>query len=706
MIEIDRVNSINTINNIFNAKSIAIIGASKDLTKVGGRPIHFLLKQGYKGEVYPINPKYDKIGGLKAYGSILDVPSSVEVAILALSGARIIKGIEECAKKGVKTAVIFAGGFAEAGEEGNRIQNELLNIAKQSKMHIVGPNCLGVANLTNGTILSFAEVFGSSIKVTGSIGFVSQSGGIGFNILDHAQYEKVGFNYWATTGNEADLGFLDFLEYMVELPEVKAVGGYIESLKDGKRFRAIANRARNLEKPIVMLKVGTTETGQKAVTSHTGALAGEDSLYSTAFKQDGVIRVKDRTELLDTLKLSVSNKKPKGNRIGILTGSGGNGIMMADAATEYGLEVVPTSDEIKEKLKNKLPSFGSAQNPIDVTAQVMNDPRIFKECFELLLQEERFDSIVVVLGGLEGFIEDLKDVILQSDKFVCFVSPVKSQAAFDVATSYNIPYYEDITRCVKALSKVTEIGLNFQSRIKIDEDNLEDLTQIDSRLSNFNGAVSEWDTKQLLTKFITTPNGGISYNEGEVVNVARKIGYPVVMKTNSNKISHKSDVGAVKINIKNDEEAKVAFTEIKNSVQRYLNSVDFEGVLIESFVSKEGIEVVVGFNKDPVFGHSITFGLGGIFVELLKDVTTRVLPIDKKEIKTLLREVKGWPLLEGYRGDSTYDIDALSDTIFRVSKFVEQNSSEIQELEFNPIKVLPKGEGVIALDALLRVNQE
>ncbi|WP_077212422.1 acetate--CoA ligase family protein [Bacillus dakarensis] len=700
------MNKHNSIEKLFNARSIAIIGASNDLSKIGGRPIHYLQTQRFKGEIYPINPKYKEIAGLKVYKSILEVPKDVDVAIVSLPVRSLRQAIKDCTEKNVKTAVIFTAGLAEVGEEGVKLQKELVEIANSNNMYLVGPNCFGVANLLNGTIGSFAETFAIPIPITGTTGFVSQSGGIGLNLLNHALNEGIGFNYWATTGNESDLEFVDFLAYMLEQPDVKVVGGYIEALKDGKKFTSAAKRALELRKPLVLLKVGTTEAGQKAVMSHTGSLAGADTIYETAFRQSGVIRVKDKTELLDTLKLFQNRKKCKGNRVGIVTASGGNGIMITDCAIDSGLEVPSTSPGTKKKLLEKLPPFGSANNPIDVTAQVNNNKELFKECIELVINDEEFDSIVICSTRLHEFLENAIDAITKSDKLICLISSESSHQTKEMAIKNGIPCFDDISRCVKAISNVVKFENNYKDYIadKTATECSDTIIFPSIKLPNFCGVVSEWEAKKILSNVISIPKGGLVFTEEEAVETAKKIGFPVVMKINSSKIAHKSDLGGVKVNLQNEHDIKNAFKEINKNVFSVLPDTKFEGMLIEEFVFDKGIEVVVGFNKDSLFGHVLTFGLGGVFVEVLRDVSMRVLPINQQEVIKLMEEIKGWAILEGYRENISYDIEALSNMIMKLITLVNQYGHRIEELEINPIKVLPKGQGVKALDALLRLE--
>lgn len=704
----ETITKYEAIQRLFHPKSIAIIGASNDPNKISGRPLDILKKYGYKGSIYPINPNYNEIQGMKAYGSILDIEDQIDVAIIALSSKMIIQSLEDCGKQGVKTAVIFAGGFAESGKEGELLQNEMIETAKRHGIRLFGPNCTGLANMTDGIPLTFGVTFTNGpTLLTGEIGFVSQSGGIGWNVLNRAQKDKVGFNYWVTTGNEADLGFLDFVSYLLEQPDVKAAGGYIESIKDADALRRAAQRSRELNKPFICLKVGTSNAGMKAITSHTGSLAGADVVYDAAFRQYGVIRVKNSVEMLDTFQLATYKNRPKGKRLGLVTLSGGNGIMMTDYAVECGLEIPTTSAQIQQELMKTIPPFGSPKNPVDVTAQVVNDPNLFNRVIGVITQESQFDAIVLdVVNQLPYLdLEAMKQVLEQTDKLVCLVAFDISLEDQEKLRALNIPYFDDFYRCIKAignLAKYHEYVEQFKSSDAEEELLLSNPDQV--YLPNDGGSLGEYELKSLLKSIVSVPRGGAANTVSEAVSLARDIGYPVVMKVNAAEIAHKTDVGGVKINLRNDSEVENAFNDILKNVQANASGAKINGVLIEQFIEEKGIEVVIGFNKDPIFGHSLTFGLGGVFVEVLRDVSTRVLPIRRNEVKKMIREIKGWPLLEGFREKVNYDIEALENVILALAKFVELNADRIAEFEINPLKVLPKGKGVYVLDSLLKLQ--
>lgn len=695
-------NSYEAVHTIFHPRSIAIIGASGDFNKLGGKPIDNLRKQGYQGRIYPINPSYDEIAGLKVYANVCDIEGEVDVALILLTSDKIKQSIVDCAKKGVKVAAILSAGFAESGDEGEKLQEEIIGIAKSHGMRLFGPNCVGVANLLEGTPISFVSSFSGSKLVPGDVGLVSQSGGVGFNLLNLGQSYGTGFGYWATTGNEADLGFLDFVSYLLEQPEVNAIGGYIEQIKDGTRFLEIARRAKELHKPFITIKVGSSKAGQRAVTSHTGALAGADVVYNAAFHQHNVVRVKNKDELLDTLQLAVTGKKPKGRRLGIVTISGGKGIMMTDYAEEVGLEVPMTTNKTQQEIMKIFPSYGSAKNPIDATAQVTNNREIYKACIDLVLREEQFDVIILDVANNEVLMNEVADWVHRTDKLVCILGTRVGPETQANLRAKKTTYFTDFYRCIKAIANLVEYHENLSATMSDGPEDEPVLPKID--FPSTGGSIGELEVKRFLRSFVSVPDGGIARTANEASQLARTIGYPVVMKVNSPDISHKTDVGGVRINLKDDSEAESAFNEIMESVQNNVKDARVEGVLIEKFVNEKGIEVVIGFNRDPVFGHSLTFGLGGVFVEVIRDISTRVLPVSRSEVRRMIREIKGWPLLDGFRDKVTYDVEALEETIVKLAKFVELHADHIDELEINPLKVLPAGKGVYLLDSLLKLR--
>lgn len=707
--------SYKLLESFFEPKSIAIIGASADLNSISGKPVRYLLSHEYQGEVYPINPKYDEIAGLKCYPSILEVPGQVDMVILAVNYKMVLKMLEQCAEKEVKYALIFSSGFAEAGEEGKKIQDQVVELGKKTGIRILGPNCQGMANLKGKVTAGFSASLEPKPYVTGPIGFVTQSGALGFSIFNMAQEAKVGFNYVVSTGNEVDLHTLDFMEYMLEDPETKLVIGYLEGIKDGEQFKRIADRALTLGKPIVTLKSGKTELGQKAASSHTASMTGSDEVYSAFVKQKGIIRVNDIEEIIDIAGLAEKTQLPQGKGLGVISTSGGAGIILVDTAIEMGLDIVELSEDTSAKISQNIPDYGSAVNPVDITAQVLNNPDGFSNVLDAMLADPKVDGIVVVITMITGaggakMARDLVEKCKVSPKpiSVAWTAGDKmNEDVYDILREGKVPFFKSPVRSVKAIGHL----MNYGAFLKEHQANEADRTQVvvsaeniaaaKAILANANSTLTENQGKQVLAQFdIPVTNEKVAKDSQEAVIIAQEIGYPVALKIDSPDILHKTEAGGLKLNISSDQEAKKAFEDIWESCKKYNPEAKLNGVLVQEMISG-GTEVIVGVNNDPQFGPTILFGLGGIFVEVLKDVSLRIAPLTKTEALKMIQEIRGYGVLAGARGKAIRDIDGIADVLVKVSQLALELKDEVGELDINPLLVLPKGQGVKVADALV-----
>lgn len=701
----------------FNPRSIAIIGASKDFTSISGKPIKYLLSHGYEGKIFPVNPKYKEIGSLQCYPSVLDIPEPVDMALVAINYKRVLPVLEQCHEKGIKFAIIFSSGFAEAGEEGKRLQEEITALARRTGMRVLGPNCQGLVNLQKNITACFSASLENKPLVPGRTGFVTQSGALGYSIFNMAQEMGVGFSFIVSTGNEVDIHSLELLEYMVEHPDTDLLVAYLEGIKDGKLFRKVAGRALELGKPIVSLKVGRSEVGQKAASSHTASLTGSDKVVDAFFKQNGIIRVDDIQDITDIAGLFSKIPTPIGKGLGIVTTSGGAGILAADTAVELGLEVPELTEETRMKISKVIPDYGSAMNPVDVTAQVINDPEGFMNVLDAMLDSPDIDALVIVVtmiygGAGERLARDIVDVYKRAQKPIalCWTAGDRlMENCFAILRKGEVPYFKSPVRCVKALGALMRYGAFRRSWLE-SKDALaqvgaaveaeaapavrEFLTACDSRLTEHQG-------KELLSRYgIPVTAEKVAATEEQAVAIASEIGYPVAVKVDSPDILHKTEAGALKLFIKNEEELKAAFHEVLTNARSYNPGARINGALIQEMV-QGGTEVIVGINNDPQFGPVVIFGLGGIFVEILKDVSMRVAPFSYEEALAMIREIRGYGVLAGARGQSRKDIASLADVLVKVSRMAVELEDEIRELDINPLLVLPEGQGVKVADALV-----
>ena len=695
----------------FNPRSIAIIGASTDYRKPGGRSLNALLKGGYSGKIYPINPNVEQIRQIPCYAKLADVPGEIDMAIISTPAQTVFEKLQQCVEKKVKAAVIFTSGFAEAGPEGTALQQELTELARKNNLRILGPNCVGIVNLSKSMMASFANVIELEPVHPMTFGFVTQSGAFGTMMFFQAVQAGVGFNAFVSVGNEADTEFSDYLPYMLNNPETKMVGGYLEGAKDGSKLRRAAEMALELKKPVMIMKVGRTGAGARAASSHTGSLAGNDQVYDAFFKQMGIIRLETLSELISFVILHRSGRLPKGNNIGILSISGGAGVLMADHAEGLGLDVPEFTGETRRKLESYLPPFGSAKNPVDLTAVAVSEPEMLGKCLKALIEDENIHMISLAMGFMAHMASVLANDVIEAfkstDKPIAMATYVMNPSkavtgAVEAIREAGVPVFSDHLHAITAMKNLSWYAKKLRD---FEKASLETKT-VEVRpspatieLLNSDTPLSEYEAKEILKDCgIAVTNEGMATSAAMAVRIARRIGYPVAMKIQSPQIRHKTEAGGILLNIRSDAGVRSAFKEIVSRARKFNPAADIQGVLVQEMV-KDGLEIIVGSTRDPVFGHVVMFGLGGIFVEALKDISLRVAPITLNDAQEMIREIKGYQLLLGMRGKPPVDLDALTDVIMRVSEVVTRHGDTIQELDINPLMAFKKG--VKAVDALI-----
>lgn len=699
------------VEYFFAPRSIAVIGASANAAKPSGRPIAALLQQGYTGAVYPINPRYGEIAGLPCYPSLDDVPGPVDLAVVAVPAEVAPAALEQCLAKGVRAAVVFTSGFAEVGEAGKALQEKMTELARRDGMRIMGPNCLGMVYFKNAVMASFTDIISVRLPAAGALAFVTQSGAFGEKAFMQAARDGVGFSAFISVGNEADLEFPDFISYLIGDPDTSLFGVYLEGARDGAKFRRVAEAALRAGKPILVKKVGRTRAGTRAAASHTGSLAGDDAIYDAFFRQTGIVRIEELRDLTSFAIVHRSGRLPAGRRVGILTGSGGEGVDMADKCESLGLVVPEFSGATRAELERHLPFFGSARNPVDLTAAVGTDHALYGKCLRAIVDDENVDMVVAPGFFLDfvgqNLVDDTLEIYRSTTKPI-ILTPMWSDdtpraremmATFAQEGIPIIAECADAARAMASLANYAEMRRSAAFAADIDEGGPAAPPQDAVNALQDGAALTEHEAKQVLAAYgLPVTQEGLAASADEAAALARRIGFPVALKVQSPDILHKTEAGGILLNLRSEEDVRRAYGEIMGRARQYRPGADIAGVLVQEMI-EGGVEVIVGVTKDPVFGPVVMFGLGGIFVEALRDVSFRVAPLARRDAEEMIREVKGYRLLEGIRGKPPCDVAALADAILKVSHLAADFAGRIAELDINPLIVLPAGVWVV--DALI-----
>lgn len=709
-----------SLEPLFNPRSVAVLGASATKYKIGNLQVKTLLDGKFIGEIYPINPKAKEIEGLKCYPSLSDVPNDIDLAIFCLNADQVQQGLEECAKKNVKAAIIFSAGFSETGEEGIEKQKVLTEIARKNGIRIIGPNCVGLVNLSNGLIGTFSPAI-LSVPLDGQrgVGYVSQSGAFGVLTYMAAAQNNLSFNYFVSVGNEMETEFADVVEYMVHDPKISIISGYLEGAKNPDKLRNLAKEALDKNKPIIVMKTGRSTAGSRAAASHTGSLAGSDKIYDAFFKQSGIVRADDYEDIISFSKLFLSNKLPSGRNTVIITSSGGRGINEADRCESYGLNIIPLSEKTMEEIKLHIPDFASASNPVDLTAAAsVSNPELFIAPLRALIEDPDVDNIIFTefpnyWGADHPLLKEFIDICKGSDKFIFVTSfPLEGmsipQGTAELVKN-GIPVVPGNLNPIRGLAKLVEYSEYYRKNKEllalrqIETPRVIEKQEIDTILHP-GKTLSESEASAVLDHYrIPTTKRVIAKTAAEASNAATKMGYPVVLKVDSSDIPHKTEADAIRLNVKNEQEVEKAFIEITRNARSYKPDATINGISIQEMLP-EGVEVIIGANNDPVFGPVVMFGLGGIFVEVFKDVSLRVSPLTRKDAYEMIEEIKGKAILKGARGKAPVHIESIVDVLLKVSALVTDYKDSIKELDINPLIVYE--DGIKAADAMLVIGNE
>ena len=696
---------------LFEPRSIAVIGAGRHRGTVGGEIFHNLLSNGFEGPVYPVNPSARTVQSVRAYASVEDIPDEVDFAVVVVPRDRVLAAVESCGRKKVKGIVVISAGFGETGAAGLKLQDALRDAVRNAGMRMIGPNCLGILNTDPRVKMN--ATFAPTWPPVGKVSFSSQSGALGLAILDYAAALGIGVRSFVSVGNKADVSGNDLIEHWENDPDTDVILLYLESFGNPRRFAQIARRVAR-KKPIVAVKSGRSAAGARAASSHTGALAGAETAVEAVFRQTGVIRTDTIEELFDMSMLLANQPVPKGNRVAIITNAGGPGIMATDACEANGLDVPPLTEATNAALRAFLPAEASVKNPVDMIASATADG--YRGAIPLVLDDPNVDSLLVIFvpplvteaSAVAAAIRDgLSHAKHAADKTVlaCFLGTRGVPEALATLQAGRIPSYAFPEAAAIALSRAVRYG-EWRRRPEGVAPALRiDLPRAKAAMpeSSEDGWLDADRVREILTAYgIRTPAATRAATIDAAVYAAEGIGYPVAVKLDSKSISHKSEVGGVKLALSDAAAVRTAWTEIAQRLAALGRESEMEGVVVQE-MAPEGVETIVGATNDPGFGPLIMYGLGGFHVEALKDVAFGVAPLTDADADDIIAHVKGSVLLEGYRGSPKADRDALRDTILRVSQLVT-DFPQVLEMDLNPVRVLPRGAGVIAVDARIRTG--
>jgi acetyltransferase len=694
---------------LLRPSSIAVVGASANPDKVGYAVLQNIIVGGFAGGIFPVNPGTQEILGLKCFKSLLEIPGEVDCAVVIVKRDLVIQVLNDCVTKGTKAVIVITAGFGETGEEGKRLQHDIAQVARQAGITMLGPNCLGLIN----PVCKLNASFGQALGEPGSIALISQSGALITAIQDLAANNKIGFSILASLGNKASLDEVEFLENLKYDDNTKVIAAYLEDISRGQDFMRVAERVGKV-KPIVILKAGRTQAGARAASSHTGSLAGADAAYNSAFERTGVIRAQSIEHLFDVATAFAYQPLPAGDRIGIVTNAGGPGIMMSDALELAGLKVAKIDDETKAKLLKVLPPAASVQNPVDVLGDAPGS--VYGKAIDIMLASSSIDALVVILTPQKmtddiGTAQVIVDISKKYDKPVlaCFMGADIIAKGVTILKENKIPQYTIPERAADAMKEMVKYGtykarqLRMVERFAVNKNPA--IKILRSYRTNEMYEIGEFDAKAIMKAYnFDTPKGILATTAGEAVRFAGEVGYPLAMKISSPDILHKSDVGGVKIGLTSAAGVEDAFELMMLRIRRKMPEADIRGVLLEKMVTG-GKEVILGMKRDRQFGPMLMFGLGGIFVEVLKDVTFGLAPLTGEECMKMVESVKTYKLLKGVRGEKPVDIDAIVLNMQRLSQLV-MDFPEIEEIDINPLKVGMLGDGAVVVDARIIIAKE
>lgn len=697
------------LDPLLQPRSIAFVGASNNAGRIGGMPIDLLRHFNYGGKVYPINPKYKEVFGYPCFPDIESLPEAPDLVVLAIGAEDVTAMLERCHAKGIPSAIVYAAGFAEAGAAGAALQAPLEAFASRSGMAVAGPNCMGFANLNLNAYTAFASIFKNvpAQAVPGRASVITQSGNVCSAVFGLMRKRGVPVTHFINTGNEACIEFSEYLEFMAQDSSTDCVIGYVEQLRNGPRFIDAALQMALAKKPLVIYKAGETEKGSEAVRSHTSALAGDMAVYKAAFEQLNVIRGTDFAQMADLAYLSGFRERSGGKRVAVITMSGAIGAIMADKLIVAGLEVPTLSHGLQQTLRAGIPDYGMVSNPVDVTGNIVNSPEFVRSIFTALAQTDEVDVVIVCAPGY--LLDRMADMMVET----CATYP-RLFVALDTGAAQSreqlsaagVPVFDDIGRAMQALAPflhwiTRQPAVARWAALRAQQSNAALAPDLQG------GPLNEHDTKRLLASYgVPTVREIPAVDADAAALAAAYIGYPVALKILSADIAHKTEAGGVRINLADEASLRAACAGILSSVQLHSPAARIDGFLVQPMAAGCITELIAGVTTDPVFGAALTVGLGGILTELYRDASHRLLPVDAQMAGEMLRDLKAWPLLDGFRGRPKGDVVAGCEAVAALCSAFSALATQAREIEINPLHVRAQGEGAVALDALLILEEQ
>lgn len=686
------------IQALLRPDSIAIIGATADANKLNGRPLHYLRRDGFQGRIYPVNPNYEEVLGMQCYPDVGSLPEAPDLAIVAVAARRVVATVEALGRKGTRAAIVFGAGFAEMGEDGLRLELELLAAARKSGIRICGPNNLGVINAFDGVTATFSQ-YAFDPPIAGPVAFASQSGAFGTGIAALARNRGVGFGYFVNTGNEVDITLTEVLEGLLDDDRIKVAAAYLEGLKNPESLLRLADKAIGLGKPLVVTKVGRKAAGIRAIASHTGALAGEDAVFDGVVRQHGIIRARNEEHMLDLVSAFSACSIPEGRGVAIVTQSGGAAALLADRAEDLGLDVPVLGADIQARLRDVIPPFGMPGNPVDLTAQFIAEPEILTKSVQIAMEDPAVHTAVIWFQLMHAFADALVDVLSELKRtvakpfVVCWLAA--PPAALDRLREEGICVIGATEPAIDIIAGLVAFGETRKRWLKAPRPKLSTLPPADDSAVQ---PLPSMAARTLLAKV------GIPLVEAEVATNAvdagaawERLGLPVAIKVESLDVLHKSDAGGVRLGLASLDAVKTATDEIIAAVIQHDSAARIDGVLVQPMAAS-GTELVIGMRRDPMFGPIIMLGLGGIFVEALKDVAFARAPILRNDVPLMIDSLQGKAVFEGVRGQPPVDVETLTDVLVALSQLAIEHP-EIIEIDLNPVFATP--DGLIAVDWLV-----
>jgi acyl-CoA synthetase (NDP forming) len=700
------------LQRLFHPRGVAVIGASTNPVRIGGAPVMALSQYGFKGRIYPVNPKYADIDGLRCYDDVSEIEGPCDLAVLAVPAKATAAALRACGEKGIPFAVVLSGGYRETGADGAALEADLKSALAEGGLRMVGPNCQGVINLHDRMYATFGAIANEPDMRTGPVSMVFQSGGFGFTITLLCEENGIGFRYLVSSGNETDLTTPEIIDAYLDDPQTKIAFALIEGVADGRALQDAGRKGVALGKPVIVWKIGNSETGARAAASHTANMTGSYDIYRAAFRQAGILEVQDVEQLRDLFAVFGAGRLPEGDGVAVISITGGSGIAFADRAAVGGMRLPDLGEATTGALQDVVPVFGSVRNPVDVTANLFNQVESFTNTVELVLNDPAVDQLCLLMASVGGKIaaeaaRAIVEAAAPSDKPVVIAWSARrhsAEEAYRIFEEAGIPIVPTPVRAADAAAALWrfaqawlrvpgELSPPSQQAPSAKPDLLPDAATLDERASK------EW----LAACGIPVTQDRLVRPGENPANALKGLRFPLVVKLLSPDIAHKSDVGGVRVNIRDDGALREAMAGIIADVRRAQPKARIEGILVSEMAT--GQETLVGVVNDAVFGPTVAFGLGGVFAEVLRDITYRVAPFDAATARAMIAELRGRAVFDGVRGSAPLDVDALGELLAAVSRFAWDNRDRIAELDINPLFVGRQGKGVVAADALIVLKQ-